>query len=158
MAVTVAAQQGGGKKAVPPADKAAKGEKPKKPLPLALAKNVWKPGQSGNPSGKGGLYMECLMLARRASPDAMRKMIVLMDSEDERVALMAQDKVLERAWGKVKELDPNEGKSLRPDLSVLSVGQIKALRGIMKALAENAAVMEPGDDEGPVIEGTATEV
>jgi hypothetical protein len=30
-----------------------------------------------------------------------------MQSEDERVALMAADKVFERAWGKPKEYDPN---------------------------------------------------
>ena len=30
-----------------------------------------------------------------------------MQSEDERVALMAADKVFERAWGRPKEYDPN---------------------------------------------------
>ena len=33
-------------------------------------------------------------------------MVALMDSADERVALMAADKVYERAWGKAREFDP----------------------------------------------------
>jgi hypothetical protein len=35
-------------------------------------------------------------------------MIALMDSEDERVALMAADKVFERAWGKPREYNPEQ--------------------------------------------------
>jgi len=34
-------------------------------------------------------------------------LIELIQSEDERVALMAADKVFERAWGRPKEYDPN---------------------------------------------------
>jgi hypothetical protein len=34
----------------------------------------------------------------------MRRLIELTNSPDERVALMAADKVLERAWGKPKEM------------------------------------------------------
>ena len=39
----------------------------------------------------------------------MRRLIELMVSPDERVALMAADKVLERAWGKPKEQRPDAG-------------------------------------------------
>jgi hypothetical protein len=63
----------------------------------------FKPGQSGNPTGKGGLFHEAQRICREASPDAARRMVELMYSTDERVALMAADKVLERAWGKPKE-------------------------------------------------------
>jgi hypothetical protein len=44
-------------------------------------------------------------LCREASADAARRLIELMYSEDERVALMAADKVLDRAWGRPKEPD-----------------------------------------------------
>jgi hypothetical protein len=64
----------------------------------------FQPGQSGNPSGKGGLYHEAQRICREASPRAARRMVELMDSDDERVALLAADKVLERAWGKPKEV------------------------------------------------------
>ena len=46
----------------------------------------WKPGQSGNPTGRSGLYGECRRLAAEASPSAMRRLIELMDAQDERVA------------------------------------------------------------------------
>jgi len=62
------------------------------------------PGQSGNPSGKGGHYQEVQRICRQASPAAARRIVELMGSADERVALMAAEKVLERGWGKVKEM------------------------------------------------------
>jgi hypothetical protein len=37
-------------------------------------------------------------------------MVALMDSEDERVALMAADKVFERAWGKPREYNGQESE------------------------------------------------
>jgi hypothetical protein len=44
------------------------------------------------------------------------RMIELIDSEDERVALMAADKVLERAWGKPREAVPeNSVKDMTPE-------------------------------------------
>jgi hypothetical protein len=64
----------------------------------------FQPGQSGNPSGKGGLYHEAQRICREASPQAARRMVELMNSDDPRVALLAADKVLERAWGKPKEV------------------------------------------------------
>jgi hypothetical protein len=64
----------------------------------------FQPGQSGNPTGKGGLYHEAQRICREASPQAARRMVELMNSDDERVALLAADKVLERAWGKAKEV------------------------------------------------------
>jgi hypothetical protein len=35
-------------------------------------------------------------------------MVALMDSADERVALMAADKVYERAWGRARDYDPTK--------------------------------------------------
>ncbi|MCW3474702.1 hypothetical protein [Limobrevibacterium gyesilva] len=71
----------------------------------------FQPGQSGNPAGKGGLYQEAQRICREATPAAARRMVELMNSKDERVALMAADKVYERAWGKSKvapddDIDP----------------------------------------------------
>ena len=87
---------------------AAKAERAKT-VPLALVQHAFQPGQSGNPGGRTASFVECQRLAREASPDAMRRLIELMVSPDERVALMAADKVLERAWGKPKEQHPDAG-------------------------------------------------
>jgi hypothetical protein len=73
---------------------------PTRVLPPALARNVWKPGQSGNPSGHSGAYGAAVRLAQQAAPYAMHRRIALMDSEDERVAAVACNSILDRAFGK----------------------------------------------------------
>jgi hypothetical protein len=57
---------------------------------------------SGNPSGHSGEYGVAIKLAQRASPTAMRRLIELMDSEDERVAAVACNAILDRAFGRPK--------------------------------------------------------
>ena len=68
---------------------------PKRALPPALAANRWKRGQSGNPSGHSGAFGEAMKLAQAAAPQAICRLIELMDSEDERVAVVACNAVLE---------------------------------------------------------------
>ena len=75
-------------------------------LPPALEANRWKPGQSGNPSGQSGAYGEAISLARQAAPEAMRRLIELMRSEDERVAAVACNAILDRALGKAVAQQP----------------------------------------------------
>ena len=59
---------------------------------------TWPKGVSGNPNGKPrGPIVE---LARENSEHAMRRIIQLVDSPDDRVALAASEAVLNRAWGK----------------------------------------------------------
>ena len=75
---------------------------PRRALPPALAANRWKPGQSGNPSGHSGEYGQAVRLARQAAPYAVQRLIQLMDSDDERVATVACNSVLDRAFGRPK--------------------------------------------------------
>lgn len=64
----------------------------------------WKPGQSGNPNGnRGSAYGEVVRIARRFSETAIMRLVELMQSEDERVAFMASQAILDRAIGKPKE-------------------------------------------------------
>jgi hypothetical protein len=72
----------------------------------SMRDQMWRPGVSGNPSGRGGLYLECRRLAAEASPQAMRRLIALMDAEDERVSYMATTAVLDRAGVKPIDYDP----------------------------------------------------
>ena len=66
------------------------------------AGRVRKPGQSGNPTGYSGAYGEAVRLARQAAPYALQRLIQLMDSDDERVATVACNSVLDRAFGRPK--------------------------------------------------------
>jgi hypothetical protein len=81
-------------------------------VPEAARPFKWKPGQSGNPTGRGGLYHECRRLAAEASPQAMRRLIELMDAEDERVAYMATVAILDRSG--VKPIDYNPAQDVTP--------------------------------------------
>jgi len=59
-----------------------------------MRSRMWQPGVSGNPTGRSGLYLECRRVAAEASPQAMRRLIELMNAEDERVSYMATTAVL----------------------------------------------------------------
>src|SRR5262249_19712473 len=72
----------------------------------AMLDRKWQPGQSANPTGRGGLYLECRRLAAEASPNAMRRLIELMNAEDERVSYMATVAVLDRSGVKPIDYDP----------------------------------------------------
>ena len=115
---------------------AAKAERAKT-VPLALVQHAFKPGQSGNPGGRTTSFAECQRLAREASPDAMRRLIELMASPDERVALMAADKVLERAWGKPREYDPDSSVKRYSEMSPEA-----REREIARLIAEGRTVIE----------------
>jgi hypothetical protein len=63
----------------------------------------FKRGQSGNPGGRPKVLEEIKTLARANGEAAFRKILALMDSEDERVALAAAQEVLNRAYGKPQQ-------------------------------------------------------
>ena len=98
----------------------------------------WKPGQTGNPTGRSGAFGEAMRICREASPEAARKMVALMDSDDPRVAYMATAAVLERAWGKPREYDPNADpeSKLKIDASKLTPEQRNQLRALVRAATE----------------------
>ena len=57
----------------------------------------WRPGQSGNPTGKSKRFDEIRALAKDHSMRGLERIIELVDSDDERIALMAAKEVLDRA-------------------------------------------------------------
>jgi hypothetical protein len=75
----------------------------KRTLHPVLAANRWKPGQSGNPSGHSGEYGDAMWLARQAAPSAVLRLVELIHSDDERVAAVACNAILDRAFGKPRE-------------------------------------------------------
>jgi hypothetical protein len=77
-------------------------------LPPALRQRCWAPGQSGNPSGKGGVYHEMQRLAREFSPEAVAYLIEIArdGTEDTRNRIVAMSMLLERAWGRSQPFDP----------------------------------------------------
>jgi hypothetical protein len=125
----------------------------KRPLPPALVKNLWKRGQSGNPSGQSSLYGETVTLARQAAPDAMRRLIELMRSEDERVASVACNAVLERAFGKPKDYDPATEEKPERDLEwdprKHTIEELEFIRAALVLMAEDRSgrPADAGDED-----------
>ena len=76
-------------------------------------------------------------------------MIELIQSEDERVALMAADKVFERAWGRPKEYDPNaeapkKAPPFNPDL--YTTEELRQMQTVMLMMARRQGLVP--EDEG----------
>jgi hypothetical protein len=138
------------RKKIQPRLNAAQLEREKRTIPPALAAHSWRPGQSGNPGGRTVEFADCQRLCREASAAAARRLIELMHSEDERVALMAADKVLERAWGRPKERDP--ATSLEQRLMQMTPDERAAhaldlADRIERRLAEAGVIIEHGPEE-----------
>ena len=67
--------------------------------------HAFKPGQSGNPSGRPKIPEEFKEMARANSVKALRKAITMMDDPEvpAAVQLKAAEVVMERAWGKANQ-------------------------------------------------------
>ena len=108
-------------------------------------------GKSGNPGGRTKQFAQCQRLCREASPDAARRLIELIQSEDERVALMAADKVFERAWGKPRIFDPaaEETPKKRPvfDPKLYTLEELQQMQAVMLMIARREGLMPPEEDE-----------
>ena len=68
-------------------------------------------GKSGNPGGRPRIPNEVKELAQQHGPEAFSRIVELMQSEDQRLALAACTEVLNRAYGRpgvaVGEVDPD---------------------------------------------------
>jgi hypothetical protein len=68
-------------------------------------------GQSGNPSGRPKALAEIVTLCRQHSAEAIARIVELTRSEDGRVSLAACQYIVDRGYGKPKELVVLEDKS-----------------------------------------------
>ena len=110
-------------------------------------------GVSGNPGGKGSAYHEALRLARAAAPEAMRRLIELMQDQDGRVAAVACQAVLDRALGKVPSEPPRgmDEPALLFDFNRLSLDQLRFLKqlceqGLIEVAPDQAAEPAPAEE------------
>lgn len=94
----------------------------------------FKPGQSGNPSGRPKIPEEFKELAKRYSVPALRKVIEIMESpnSDYKDKLKASEIIMDRAWGKSTQAisGPEEGPiqtESKIDFSHLTTEQIREL-------------------------------
>ena len=101
-------------------------------------------GEIRNPGGKGGLWQDTQRYCREKSPEAAQKLYELLSSDDERVALMAADKLMTWAWGKPPDYDPNQERPpTKIDLSDLSLGERRRLLSILDRVTSATDVASP---------------
>ena len=95
----------------------------------------WQPGQSGNPGGVAGRYGEVVRLARAASPEMIRHLIAIASDpgEDTRARIVAAQTILDRAWGKPKEAQP-EAAAPALDLTGATEEQLRLLLATVEAV------------------------
>ena len=70
----------------------------KRKLPAGM--KPWQPGQSGNPGGRPAMPADVREALEAGSGKAARRLAELVDSPDERVALLASQALLDRLYGK----------------------------------------------------------
>lgn len=110
-----------------------------------------KPFQKGvatNPTGRNGLWVQVQQMCRTKSPEAVNKLVELMSCDDERVAMMAAQKVLEWAWGAPQPYKPglDDGRMVL-DLKSLSRAELTTLGNMVS----RGAVRPAGADDGVVV-------
>jgi hypothetical protein len=113
----------------------------------------FQPGNSGRPVNTSTRYSETLALARENSPAAMRTLISRLQDPDGRIAVVAANSLLERAWGKVREMKPEERQQMSIDLSALSAAELKILMDLAVSGRLRSVPSSEPDGTAPTIEG-----
>jgi hypothetical protein len=120
----------------------------------------WQPGQRGNPENKRpDDYLACQKACRERSPEAVEKVSELMrTSSDERVQYMAATWIVERAFGKAKEYDPNAAREAGASLDVATLTR-EELDVLLEITRRGAVRQAAPDDDASVttVDATVTE-
>jgi hypothetical protein len=107
----------------------------------------WAPGNSGRPGGVITRYSETLQIARANSAEAMQTLVERLKDPDGRIAVVAANSILERAWGKVREQKPEEQKQHRIDLSKLTGPEL----ALLLQLAQSGRLQNAEEDAPPPV-------
>ncbi len=90
--------------------------------PRKTPSSAWKQGQSGNPGGRPKVAAEIRDLARDHGPEAIQRLVTLMRSKNESVAVRAAEALLDRGYGR-----PMQGLELIDKEATRTVKQIKVV-------------------------------
>jgi predicted Zn-dependent protease len=125
-----------------------------KTLSPAFLANTWRPGQSGNPGGHSGLYGEAVKLARALSFRAVQRLGELMESEDERVSVVACNSLLDRAFGKPKPAAEEKDNDM--DARLKAMTREERLAYAWELLEGARKYLPAAERDGDTIDGEST--
>ena len=138
---------------VPDTKEQAAGHAPEGWIKPKHGKGMLKPWPKGNKLGgqRPGRYQETQQLARSHSLEAVQTLVERLRDPDGRIAVVAANSILERAWGKVREAKPEEHKVASIDLSKLNGAELDLL---LRLADSGRLVEETPQSSGPTtIEG-----
>ncbi len=90
-------------------------------------------GISGNPGGRPRLSSEVRELAQSKAPRAFERLVALMESKDQRVAMAASNAVLDRAYGKPSPEERTASFAMKQVTSAADV--VEAISDLLTATA-----------------------
>ena len=98
------------------------------------------------------LFAEVQKIYRECSPAAAREMCRLaLEAEDERVRSVCAGMVMDRAWGRPKEYDPNaEAPKKAPpfDPKLYTTDELRRMQEVMLMIAQRQGLIPEEDAEG----------
>lgn len=97
----------------------------------------WKPGQSGNPNGRPKVPEDVKAALKKNTLRAVQRLVELMESQDERVAILACNSILDRSLGKAQAAVDVDGEEDAPKAMNLTAEQ--ALRIVEQGLRNGVA-------------------
>ena len=107
-------------------------------------------GVSGNPGGRPRIAPEVCELVRSNAPRAFERLVELMESKDERVAMVASNAVLDRAYGKPSAEERTTSFAMRSVKSAADV--VEAISDLLKATANGEVSITEGKELTSIIE------
>lgn len=110
---------------------------------LASRGRPFEPGKSGNPKGRTPLSHDIKTLAKKKTKEAFEKIVELMESKDERVALAACKEVLDRAYGRVAQADETADQR-NVTINIVRYGDNPAPKQLESEAVSVRAVEVPG--------------
>lgn len=100
-------------------------------------RNLWKPGQSGNPSGRPRHPDDLPAICREHTREAIDRLVQIMRAEDDGRALAAIDQLLNRGWG--RPITPVVTDQPVESLSLLHLIAAKRIADVLQAEVEQRA-------------------
>ncbi len=122
------------------------------PASKSAGKQLWKPGQSGNPKGRPRSPYDLPAMCREHTPEAVAKLVEIMRSDDHGKALNAVQQLLDRGWGRpiTPIVDETEGTSL----TLLHLIAARRVGEVLQAAMEGQTANESGEAKSGTIDYT----